>query len=186
MQTIIDTFDEIARRAPGAHRDVVDALTAQVGVLDAALKTTIALGTIKDADLAAAADAHARAVAATDAAFGDTLKRQYGLISRLDEDRRERWNMTPMSAPALLLLFMSSGSAEITSIVRDHGTSVTAKVNGVALGDVHAHSIRVRDDHLVVGGLERWPLARIEAASTQDGLAILLDDGTMIEMEAGL
>jgi hypothetical protein len=182
MDIISRSFDEIAARAPGAHREIVDMLTAQHRAIDDAAKTAISLGTITDAELTSATDARHRSQDAIDAAFSAILKRQYGAIARLPEHVRERWSFSPMSAPALLRSTLEHGEAEVTSTIRNQGVDIVCMRGDERLGSVEAHGITVGRDDLKVEGVGRWPLADIEAVGVHEGMAFILADGTLVTL----
>lgn len=182
MDIISRSFDEIAARAPDAHRDLVDVLTAQHRAIDEAARTAISLGTIADAELVSATAARRRSQDAIDAALSAVLKRQYGAIARLPDDVRERWGFSPMSAPALLRSMLEHGEREVTSTIRDQGVDIVCTRGGETLGSVEAHGITVGKDDLVVDGVGSWPLADIEAVGVEEGMALILADGSLITM----
>lgn len=182
MDIISRSFDEIAARAPGAHRNLVDVLTAQHRAIDEAAKTAISLGTLSDAELVSATDARRRSQDAIDAAFSAVLKRQYGAIARLPEDVRERWGFSPMSAPALLRSMLEHGEKEVTSTIRDQGVDIVCTSGGEKLCSVEAHGITVGRDDLKIDGVGSWPLADIEAVGVEEGMAFILADGTLVTM----
>lgn len=182
MDIISRSFDEIAARAPSAHRELVDVLIAQHRAIDEAAKTAISLGTLSDAELVSSADARRRSQDAIDAAFSTILKRQYGAIARLPENVRERWSFSPMSAPALLRSTLEHGEAEVTSTIRNQGVDIVCMRGDERLGSVEAHGITVSRDDLKIDGVGSWPLADIEAVGVEDGMAFILADGTLVTM----
>lgn len=182
MDTIIATFNEITRLAPDASRDRCDMLIKQIGMLDGAGNVAISLGTLSDQTLVAVGEAHQRAVAATDLRLSQIIRAQYDLIASVPDERRSRASLSPMSAPALLMTFISSGAEEITFIGREKGEFVHALRDGVQIGAVEPYSVRTDEEHLIVDGVGKWKLEDIQAASCQEGLAFLISDGTLFEM----
>lgn len=184
MDTIIATFDQITSLAPDVERDRLDDLIRHIASLDMAAKAAISLGTITDANLVATHDARRRAVDATDLRLSQILLRQHTLINAIPQDRRSRSTLRPMSAPALLVSFIDSGADEVTHIAREQGDFVDALKDGAFVTKVDAYCVNVVKHELVVDGVGRWPLHSIEAVSTEDGFAFLLEDGTLYELQA--
>lgn len=182
MNVISAALDEIARRAKEADRGLVDMLHGQLKALDAGAKAAISLGTLSDADLVETGEARRRALDALDATQNAMMRRQLDLIAAVPAERASKGTLSPMSAPALLVSAIRYAGDEIDHLVRNHGEGFEAFDGDTSLGRVNAHSVGIDKDDLVIEGVGRWPLSRIEAVSHEDGMAFVLDDGTHIEV----
>lgn len=183
MNVIAAAMSQIALRAKDATRHQVDTLHVRLKALDSAAKAAIALDAISDADVVEVGLANTRALDALDATSNVIMHRQLALMAKVPANRRSRQDLVPMSAPALLLACIHQGSNHVDHVIRNEGEGFEAVVNGERVGGVDAHSISVEGEELVIDGIGRWPLARIEAIADEEGLAFLLDDGTLIEIQ---
>lgn len=179
MQTIIATFDEIARRAPGSERDAIQSLLTTIKDLDAGARATIRMGTISDADVALVGEAYDRATKAVDAAFHDLGSRQLALIATMPETVMPLY---PMVSPVTLTGAIRSAENTVTHLIRNHGEGFEAWQGDRMLGRVEAHGIGTSNGMLVIDGAGEWNLDDIEAMGDEDGMAFLLKDGTLVEL----
>lgn len=179
MQTIIATFDEIARRALGAERLEIAELLRNHDVLTAAVGVMTRLG-LTDGDAATGSDlARTRSVAAIDAAQGRLAARQQALI---DRTARPDLNLHIMPTPTTLVGALKSADDTIIHLCRNHGEGFEAILDGKRLGDVQAYDISTDRTTLVIGELWTCPIDDIEAVGDEDGLFVILRDGTLLEV----
>lgn len=185
MDTIVKTLNTIADLAPTATRARIAKLRSQVKTLDAAAKIAleiIDMDKIDDMTVVAIGEAKRAATSALDARVSAIGARQQALINAVPQGRRSRTVLMAMVDQGHLLNVIETGAKEVDFITREVGDFVDVLSDGVLIGTAKAHSIRVSPlGDLVAEGIGRWPLDDIEAASCEDGLAILLEGGRLIE-----
>lgn len=184
MDTIIATFDAIARRAPDADRNQAAALQATILIMEEAAKAAMVFGTMTDAMIVETGEASRLAYNAVDKRIDDIMVRQSNLIRNVAEDRPSRDILAPMCSPQMLAMCIDNGKREVTFIARERGEFIDVYSNGVVIGQADAYSLSVEQDELVIKDVSRWPLANIEAAGGDEDIifAFLLDNGTLIEI----
>lgn len=184
MDTLVNTLDAIARLATTATRAQLATLREQTKTLDAAARIALEIGDIDDMTVVAIGEAHRAATSTLDVRISAIGARQQALIDAVPQDRRSRTVLMAMVDHGNLLNVLEAGAREVDFITRELGDFVDVLADGVLIGVANAHSIRVSPlGDLVAEGIGRWPLDDIEAASCEDGLAILLQGGRLIEFQ---
>lgn len=182
MDTLVNTLNAIADLAPRAPRAQLATLREQVRTLDAAGKIALEISDVDDMTVVAIGEAHRAASSALDVRVSAIGARQQALINAVPQGRRSRTVLMAMVDQGNLLNVIEAGAKEVDFVTREVGDFVDVLSDGVLIGTAKAHSIRVSPlGDLVAEGIGRWPLDDIEAASCEDGLAILLEGGRLIE-----
>lgn len=183
MDTIIATFAAIAARAPMATREETETLLAQCQAVNTAGLIALEMRSVPDTVIVQIGEASSTAFGAVNERFNAIQARQIALISQVPSDLRSRMSLRPVLSTEMLINFIDTGAKQVAYIVREEGNDVVALRNGEPIGKVDAHAVSVFGRELVIDRIGRWPLANIEAVSCEDGFAILLEQGTVIELQ---
>lgn len=179
MQTIIATYDQIARRAAGAERLGIHELLRNHDAMTAAVGVMTGLGLLDGDAAEQAKSAQGRSANALDAAQTRLVKRQQALIDRI---ARADLDLHVMPTPATLVGALKSADDTIIHLCRNHGEGFEAILDGKRLGDVQAYDISTDRTTLTVGELWSCPIDDIEAVGDEDGMFVILRDGTLLEV----
>lgn len=179
MQTIIAAFDEIARRAIGAERLEIDRLQGHHGVMSRATEVAAALDAVDAETLAAMKLAGKNASSALLDAHDKLIGRQRALV---EKTARPDLKLKVMGTPTTVVEAIASADRTINNLYRDHGEGFEAILDGKRLGDVRAYDISTNRTTLAIGELWSCQLDDIEAIGYDDGLAVLMRDGTLFEV----
>jgi len=179
MQTIIATFDEITRRAAGAERVEIDDLYKFYASMKAATETAATVGVLLGDELTSVEQAMKRTVDAIDAAWNTLARRQQALI---DAVGRPELNLRIMPSVVTLLGGIRSADDTVIHLCRNHGEGFEGVLNGKRLGSVSAYDIETDRTTLSVRDIWSCAIDEIEAVGDEDGMFLLLRDGTLFEV----
>jgi len=184
MDTIVTTFDAIARLAATADREALESLDAKCTTMVAAARAAIDLGTITDAGLVATGTAEATALETITRRRDALVVAQAALIEALPADRRTRATLRTLPRPRDVASLLDVIDSQVTHLNRNAGTPFHVLCDGVVMGGLDPYNLTMRNGMLTIGEHGSWPMARISAISIEDeDFGILLDDGTLLEIQ---
>lgn len=184
MDTVVATFEAIARLATSADREALESLDAKCTTMVAAARAAIDLGTITDAGLVATGTAENAALETITRRRDALVMAQAALIEALPSDRRSRATLRTLARPRDVASLLDVIDSQVTHLNRNVGTPFHVLCDGVVMGGLDPYNLTMRGGLLTIGEHGSWPMARISAISIEeDDFGILLDDGTLLEIQ---
>lgn len=189
MDVLISALEGIRAAAPTLGRGEIDAARRDATVLQAA----VGIAQERATDVfhpAPHRDAVDRCLDAIEQRRDALQAEAVRLIQALPSDRPARSILRPVHDRAMALSTLRLGATEVTASVRERGERVQGTIDtfvpGVATetAEVEAYAVHVdqRAGTVSIDGLGLWSLQYIVAASADDGVAFLLDNGVLVDV----